>query len=108
MFEPEQIVEGPVATGAAGIGFTAAVVVPAGLEQPDALTINVYTPDARVLELAIVGFCEAEVKPFGPVQLYIKPPGNAVRLRFCPAQIGPLLETVGTAGAELIVTASVL
>ena len=60
---------GPVleALGALGIGLTVTVVVPAAEVQPLTVTVTEYVPLAAVVALVIVGFCCAEVKPFGPV-----------------------------------------
>ena len=56
------------AVGAEGVAFTVTVVVPAGPAQPATVAETEYTPaPARVIP-AIDGFCNAEVKPFGPVQ----------------------------------------
>ena len=45
------------------------VVVPAALGgHPLTDAVTEYVPVAAVVTLAIVGFCEEEVKPFGPVQ----------------------------------------
>ena len=46
-----------------------------------------------------------DVKPFGPVQLYVAPDTvEAVKFSVDPSQRGPLLETVGTAGIALTTT----
>jgi hypothetical protein len=55
------------AVGAVGIGLTVTVVVPALLEHPPTLAVTEYVPVARVVAAAIEGFCEVEVKLFGPV-----------------------------------------
>ena len=54
--------------GAVGFAFTVAEVVPGALVQPLTVTVNVYVPLAAIVAFGIVGFCKAEVKPFGPVQ----------------------------------------
>ena len=47
-----------------------------------------------------VGFCELEVNPFGPVQLYEAPLAVGVeRLSVVPLQTGPLFPAVGVVGA---------
>ena len=56
-----------LAVGVAGVGFTVTVVVPAGPVQPATVAETEYTPaQARVIP-AMDGFCNAEVKPLGPV-----------------------------------------
>jgi hypothetical protein len=57
------------ATGAAGIGLIVAAVVPAGLVHPRTVWVTEYVPLAAVVAAAMVGFCEVDVNPFGPVQL---------------------------------------
>ncbi len=58
-----------------------------------------------VVTLVILGVLEAEVNPFGPVQLYVAPATVGVeRLRVEPAHKGPLLEAVGVAGTGLTTT----
>jgi len=57
------------AVGAAGIALTVTLTVPAGLAQPLTVAITLYKPVAAVVALAIVGFCNVDVNPFGPVQL---------------------------------------
>lgn len=56
------------AVGADGIGLTVTEVVPAVLVQPETVAVTEYVPLAAVVAEAIVAFCEAEEKPFGPVQ----------------------------------------
>ena len=57
------------AVGAAGIALTVTLTVPAELAQPLTVAITLYNPVAAVVALAIVGFCNVDVNPFGPVQL---------------------------------------
>ena len=52
---------------AVGAVFTVAVVVPIELVQPLTVAVTEYVPLAALVALVIVGFCKAEVKPFGPV-----------------------------------------
>jgi hypothetical protein len=60
---------------------------------------------AAVVALVIEGVRDDDVKPFGPVQLYVAPVMiDAMRLRVEPAQIGLLLVAVGADGIELTVT----
>ena len=48
---------------------------------------------------AMVGFCEAEVKLLGPVQLYVVPVAVAVKDKVCPVQIGfGLADATGAVG----------
>src|SRR5260221_4953065 len=56
------------AVGVAGIGLTTTLVVPAAEVQPLTVMVTEYVPASAVAALARVGFCSAEVKPFGPVQ----------------------------------------
>ena len=52
-----------------------------------------------------VGFCSAEVKPFGPVQAYVAPATVGVESAIvAPSQYGPPLEAVGVAGVGLTTT----
>jgi hypothetical protein len=55
------------APGVAGIGFTTTLVVPAADVHPLTVTVTEYVPASAVVEFARVGFCNADVKPFGPV-----------------------------------------
>jgi hypothetical protein len=55
--------------GAVGIGFTVTLTIPAGPAHPATVTLTEYVPVADVVALAIAGFCEVEVKLFGPDQL---------------------------------------
>jgi hypothetical protein len=53
----------------------------------------------------MVGFCEEEVKLFGPVQEYVAPATVlAVKLSVCPEQMVLLFPAVGTAGGKFITT----
>ena len=53
----------------AGIAFTTTLVDAPLDEQPFDEVKTVYDPDAAVVTLVIVGFCNDEVNPLGPVQL---------------------------------------
>jgi hypothetical protein len=64
---PEQIGMLLPPTGAAGIRFTVTEVVPAGPTQPATVAVTEYVPDVAVVAAPIVGFCEMELKLFGPV-----------------------------------------
>jgi hypothetical protein len=61
---------GPVfeAVGVVGMGLTTTLVVPAADVQPLTVTVTEYVPASAVVALERVGFCNAEVKPVGPVQ----------------------------------------
>src|SRR6185369_1121554 len=61
------------AVGVAGVGLTTTEVVPAAEVQPLTVTVTEYVPASAVVALARVGFCSAEVKPFGPVHAYVAP-----------------------------------
>jgi hypothetical protein len=56
----------------------------------------------------IDGFWSVDVKPFGPVQLYVTSlTVLAVRFNVLPARIGPLFPAVGAVGVGLTATAVV-
>jgi hypothetical protein len=57
------------AVGAEGFAFTVILTVPAELVQPFTVAVTEYVPVAAVVALVMEGFCEFEVKLFGPVQL---------------------------------------
>jgi hypothetical protein len=58
--------------------------------------------------LAIVGFCDVEVNPFGPDHVYVAPPILlAVRLNVCNAHKGEFAPAVGATGEVFTVTATV-
>jgi len=61
------------AVGVAGDTLTTTLVVPAADVQPLTVTVTEYVPAFAVVELAIVGFCSADVKPLGPVHAYVAP-----------------------------------
>jgi hypothetical protein len=91
--------------GADGIEFTVTEVVPAGPTQPATVAVTEYVPDATVVAAPIVGFCEVEVKLFGPVHAYVAPDiVLAVKLKVVPTQRGELLPAVGSIGVGRIVT----
>ena len=67
---PEQI--GATAVNVGRIfGLTTTVVDPAALVHTLAVTVTVtlYVPALAAVTLGMVGFCKADVKPPGPVQL---------------------------------------
>src|SRR5437773_9383104 len=62
-------------------------------------------PASASVALARVGFCCAEVKPFGPVQEYVAPLTNAVESEIvAPSQYGPPFVAVGVAGTAFTTT----
>jgi hypothetical protein len=57
------------AIGAAGIGLTTTVVVPATLVHPLTVAVTEYVPAIAVVALALTdGSSDVEVNVFGPVQ----------------------------------------
>ena len=98
------MVTGPE-TDTVGVVLTAIVTVPAEPGHPLIVAITEYVPAAAVVTLAIEGFCEDEVKLFGPVQLYVAPVTVlAVRFKVEPTQTGVLPPVVGVAGVGITVT----
>src|SRR3954467_8134640 len=62
-------------------------------------------PASAVVALERVGFCSAEVKPFGPVHAYVAPATVGVESEIvAPSQYGPPLLAVGVAGVALTTT----
>ena len=105
---PEHKVVFADATGAEGVGLTVTDTVPIGPGQPDTVAFTEYTPLANVVVLAILGFWVVDVKPFGPVQLYVAPAmADAVKFNVWPAHNGPFDPAVGAAGIGLIITDTV-
>src|SRR4051794_41448385 len=69
------------------------------------VTVTEYVPAAAVVAFARVGFCSADVKPFGPVHEYVAPATAGVESEIvAPSQYGPPFEAVGVAGIGLTVT----
>src|SRR5437870_13189537 len=62
-----------LAVGVAGVALTTTFVVPAAEVQPLTVMVTEYVPASAVVALERVGFCCAEVKPFGPVHEYVAP-----------------------------------
>ena len=56
-----------LAVGVAGVGLMTTFVVPAAEVQPLTVIVTEYVPASATVALERVGFCSAEVKPFGPV-----------------------------------------
>src|SRR3954467_10151100 len=80
-------------------------VVPAAEVQPETVIVTEYVPASAAVALARVGFCSAEVKPFGPVHAYVAPATVAVLSEIvAPAQYGPPLLAIGVAGMALTTT----
>ena len=87
---------------------TMTVVVPAGDAQPSTVALTEYVPAAAAVASGIVGFCSAEVNPFGPVQEYVAPGTvEAVSVIVAPSGYGPPLPAVGASGVDLTVTSVV-
>src|SRR6185436_2558654 len=64
-----------------------------------------YVPASAAVAFERVGFCRADVKPFGPVQAYVAPETVGVESEIVPpAQYGPPLEAVGVAGIGFTTT----
>ena len=62
------------------------------------LAVNMYTPAPAAVILGMVGFCDVEVKLFGPVQLQaVAPVALPVNVKVLPAQIGVGLAEAVTA-----------
>src|SRR5205809_6181295 len=67
-----------LAVGVAGMGLTTTFVDPAAEVQPLTVTVTEYVPPSAVVALVRVGFCSADVKPFGPVHEYVAPATSGV------------------------------
>ena len=67
---PAQKVVGPPAliAGVDGVASTTTLVVAAAEVQPLTVMVTLYVPASAAVALLRVGFCVAELKPFGPVQ----------------------------------------
>ena len=73
--------------------------------HPLTVTVTEYVPALAVVAFARTGFCNEEVKPFGPVQAYAAPVTAGVESEMVdPSQYVPPLEGVGVAGMGLTVT----
>src|SRR5213082_1622810 len=80
-------------------------VVPAADVQPFTVIVTEYVPASAVVAFVRVGFCCAEVKPFGPVHEYVAPLTKAVDSAIvAPSQYGPPLVAVGVAGIAFTTT----
>ena len=97
--EPEQIELLLPAVGARGVWLIVTEVVASGPKQLFTVTLTVYDPAASVVTLGIIGFCNAEEKPFGPVQEYVAPATVlAVKLNVFPEHTTELLPGVRADG----------
>src|SRR5436190_591270 len=93
------------ALGVAGVALTTTLVVPAADVQPLTVMVTEYVPASAVVALERVGFCSAEVKPFGPVHEYVAPATVGVESAMvAPSQYGPPFDAVGVAGVALTTT----
>src|SRR5436190_22118830 len=93
------------AVGVAGVALTTTLVVPAADVQPLTVTVTEYVPASAVVALERVGFCSADVKPFGPVQEYVAPATDGVdNWIVAPSQYGPVFEAEGVAGVAFTTT----
>ena len=81
-----------VAVTPVGIALTVTLTVETTEGQLFAVAVKLYTPDANVVALGIVGFCKLEINPFGPVQEKVVPISvPPVKLIVLPEQTGLLL-----------------
>src|SRR6266704_1204973 len=105
MVAPSQYGPPFVALGVAGVALTTTFVVPAAEVQPFTVTVTEYVPASAIVAFARVGFCNAEVKPFGPVHAYVALATVGVKSWIvAPSQYGPPLLAVGVAGVALTMT----
>lgn len=96
------------AVGAAGVGFTVTLTVPAALGHPPTVTTTLYVPDIASVADGRVGFCDVEENELGPVQVYVAPTTAAVeRLIVEPVHTGLLLVGAGVAGVAFTTTLTV-
>src|SRR3954453_14309716 len=94
-----------LAVGVAGVALTTTFVVPAAEVQPLTVIVTEYVPASAVVAFGRVGFCSAEVKPFGPIQEYVAPLTVGVESAIvAPWQYGPPFVAVGVAGVALTMT----
>src|SRR5436189_2036405 len=62
-----------LAVGVAGVALTTTFVVPVFEVHPLTVMLTEYAPASEVVALERVGFCCADVKPFGPIHEYVAP-----------------------------------
>ena len=104
--EPAHIGPFEETVGADGIAFTIIDVLPTGPVHPFTVALTEYTPEAFTAALGIVGFCDEELNPPGPVHEYDAPLMEpAERDIEPPAHKGPLFEATGAEGTGLITAA---
>jgi hypothetical protein len=62
-------------------------------------------PEAKVVTLPTIGFCNGEENPFGPLHEYVAPIKVVeVKLKDVPEQTGELLPIIGVVGGGLTMT----
>ena len=97
--EPAQELSFEKVNLAVGTGFTVTETATAELVHPETVTLQEYDPALLELAPVTVGFCDEEVKPFGPVQAYDALLTELeVNFIVAPAHIGLLLDTVDADG----------
>ena len=102
---PEQYGPPLEAVGVDGVWLTTTFVVPAAEVQPFTVTVTEYVPAFAVVALAMVGFCNDEVKVFGPVHAYVAPATVGVESAIvAPEQYGPPFDAVGVDGIGFTTT----
>ena len=93
-----------IVASATGSIVTFTTLVPA---HPLSVIVTVYAPVAAKVTAGIVGFCKADVNPFGPVHAKVAvPPPVAVKFNVEPSHIGALDPAV-VVGKALTVTLTV-
>src|ERR1043165_5840302 len=98
---------GPPFVGAGVVAalLTTTFVLPASDVQPGAVTMTEYVPASAGVALAMVGFCCAEVKLFGPVHACVAVATSGVeRAMVEPSQYGPPFDAAGVAGFGVTLT----
>ena len=104
-FVPAQTAELFDAVGDDGIGLTVTLVLTGMLVHCPVVTVTEYEPASEEVALLITGFCTDDVKPFGPVQLYVAPTiVDANKFNVPPAQTGELLLMIGGVGSGVVAT----
>jgi hypothetical protein len=87
-----------------GVVLTVTLTVAFEVHPPTAVPVTLYTPTFTALALLIIGFCKVEVKPFGPVQIYVLPP---VALNEIVPPVHTVLPEAVIVGVVLTVTLTV-
>jgi len=94
----------PLLAGAAPLPSTT-VVVPAAEVQPLTVIVTAYVPKSAAAAFARVGFCDVDVKPFGPVHAYVAFATVGVASAIvAPSQYGPSFDAAGVAGFGVTAT----